>query len=101
MRLFPSRARSRAHSRAHSRARLAALAGAAALALSSPGVVQSTAGADQRPDPLPVGLSRAAYVDIATLARLLDTLLCEIEADRVEEAKVRAAWASAVRATGT
>jgi hypothetical protein len=42
-----------------------------------------------------LALSRAAYIDIATLAHLLDTLLCELEADRVEEAKVRAAWESA------
>ncbi len=42
-----------------------------------------------------LGLSRAAYVDIATLARLLDTLLAQLEADRAEEAKVRAAWVSA------
>ncbi len=42
-----------------------------------------------------LGLSRAAYVDIATLAQLLDRLLAELEADRSEEAKVRAAWQAA------
>jgi len=42
-----------------------------------------------------LGLSRAAYVDITTLARLLDLLLAELDADRAEEAKVRAAWTRA------
>jgi hypothetical protein len=42
-----------------------------------------------------LGLSRAAYVDIATLAALLETLLAEIEADGAEEAKVRAGWQTA------
>lgn len=42
-----------------------------------------------------LGLSRSAYVDIATLAHLLDTLLAELEADRAEDAKVRAGWARA------
>jgi hypothetical protein len=37
-------------------------------------------------------LSRAAYIDIAALATLHNTLLAEIDADLAEEAKVRAAW---------
>jgi len=48
-----------------------------------------------------LGLSRAAYIDIAALARVLDTLLAELEADRVEEAKLRAAWASAASAAAS
>lgn len=41
------------------------------------------------------GLTRTAYVDIATLAKLQETLLAELDADRAEEAKVRAAWQTA------
>ena len=42
-----------------------------------------------------LGLSRRAYVDIATLAQLLETLLREFDADRAEDEKVRKAWRTA------
>jgi hypothetical protein len=39
-----------------------------------------------------LGLSRAAYVDIGTLAQLLDELLATLDSDRTEETRVRDAW---------
>ena len=42
-----------------------------------------------------MGFSLAAYSDVLLLRQMLEVLLADREADGLEEAKLRAAWAAA------